>query len=240
MPSPHSYAFKVTASGRGDIPSMVVQQFCSEFKKAAYYAVVLERDDNDRLHLHAGVIYKHGRTPCNVKSCYLNSAILRQWHVSNNTRVCLQVGKMRNEHWLTAYMAKTDSPLFLSNLPDNLEEIAYAFESENTIKKPMNPEFARWARMYVDSKGPLPADEGSVVCFFHKAMFVDDTLRICMDMKKLKDRCLALVLYLNREELAPGDLPYNGSGVLLGPRGMTPTRRKFLATPIIPGDQDSI
>jgi len=227
MPSPHSYAHKVTASGRNDIPMVVVDALCQLFKKASFYAVVLERDENDRLHLHAGVIYLNGRTPCNVKSCYLGNKVIRQWYLANNTKICLQVARMWSQGWLTDYMSK-DGPLYMSNLPGDLEDVSFAFLADKILKKHVNPEFHRWSRMYIDQEYVMPATESSVVCFFHKAMYVDDTLRICMDMRKLKDRCLAMVLYLNRAELLPTDLPYNGSGVLLGPRGISPALRNLL------------
>ena len=65
-------------------------------------------------------------------------------------------------------------------------------------KKEMNPEFARWRRMYVDQEWNLPATEETVYWFFHHNMYVADNLKIMTDQKRLRDRCMALVHYLNK------------------------------------------
>ena len=90
-----------------------------------------------------------------------------------------------------------DGPMETCNFPDDLSDVAYAFASEKVKEKDMNPEHSRWKRMYNDQDRPLPATERSVYEFFYEQFYVLNTLKIVTDQKKLKDRCLSLVEFVN-------------------------------------------
>jgi len=208
MPEAYGYAYALTFSGRDDMPEDVigaVTEWC--MKSCQYYAVVTERDSNDRLHLHAGVIFKAAKKPSNVKTCLLYPAVVRQWAAKNNVKHCLKIVRMASEYWLTVYMQK-DGPMHVCNFPDDLADCAQAFAHEKEAKKAMNPEFARWARLYHEQERPMPAREEDCFQFFHYNMYVADLLKIMPDQKRLKDRCLCLREYLNKEH-APTDV-YHG------------------------------
>lgn len=207
MPEAYNYAFAVTMSGREDLPRDVVRAAISWFAKAKYHAVCLEESETGRLHLHAGVIFENAKKACNVKACLMYPKCIRDWFAENNAKHCIQVKKMSSEYWLATYMQK-DGPLEVCTFPDDLAYVAYAFASEKEQKKAMNPEFAKWARMYFDQERPIPATENTTYDFFHYNMYVADTLKILPDQKRLKDRCLCLREYLNKNDM--DYTPYHG------------------------------
>lgn len=206
MPEAYRYAFAVTMSGREDLPSDVFKAAQAWFAKCRYHAVVREADEKGRVHLHAGVIFENAKKPSNVKACLMYPKVVRDWVANNNAKHCLQVKPMASEYWLTTYMQK-DGPMEICNFPDDLADVAYAFAHEKEQKKQTNPEYAKWARMYHDDERRMPAHEHSVYEFFHYHMYIADDLKICPDQKRLKDRCLCLVEYLNKRSVSE---LYNG------------------------------
>lgn len=207
MPEAHAYAFAVTVSGRQDLTELVQGELVRFCEKAPYFAIVFEKDENERLHAHFGVIYNHGKKSCNVKACLLYPLIMRDFLSQNNSAHCCQVKRMTNEHFMTTYMAKS-APLHAALLPDDLEEIKWAFpELKAKEPKDMNPEFTRWSRMYHDDDRPTPAGEEDCYEFFHHHMYILSDLRIMQDQKRLKDRCLSLVEFINKDY---GYKPYLG------------------------------
>ena len=61
MPEAYRYAFAVTFSMPQDLTDEMCHEFIRLCKKAEYYAVVFELDENGRKHAHAGVLYKLAR-----------------------------------------------------------------------------------------------------------------------------------------------------------------------------------
>lgn len=206
MPEALAHPFAITYSLSCDLTKEMIDAFASEMEKVGsdyqspvlWYATCTEEDENGRLHMHAGVIYKNARKPCNVKACLKRHPVIKDSIVNCGSKYSIQVKRMTNDFWLTTYMQK-DGPLTHSNLPDDLTICAPYF-SEINVKR-MNPEFERWARLYqdyqVDLKLDMPPTIISCYRFFNQMFHKYRLLRVVTDEKKMKERSKALFLWMN-------------------------------------------
>ena len=219
MPEARYKAFAITMSGRGDIPLQVHEAVIAWFRKsnAVHWAACVEYDDNQRLHHHSGAVFRDGKKASNVKTCLRYPAVIREWETHNSKQYAIKVKPMYNTDWFHRYLTKAPTPGSLKTdvdlLPDDLAELQMYFPTA-PVAKVMNPEFVRWTKQYLEcAESPwyeLPATEDSVTAFFHYMMYCANLLKIITDQKRLKDRALCLVAFINQVQPDADFTPYHG------------------------------
>lgn len=200
MPEAYRYAFAVTLSLSESLTDELCEVFVALCKKAKYYAVQFEKDENGRLHAHAGVIYANARTAGNVKSgTFMKSKVLCSAICEERTTAyALKVTPMVSDGWIANYMQK-DGLIHEHNLPESFEELRTYFPDVAVVRT-ANPEFERWERMYAEEARPIPCSEEDATQFFLYHTNIKRDLKVIKKRVDMKERCHAFCLFVNREE----------------------------------------
>lgn len=203
----HGHA--ITMSGR-TLPDDVIKATVKWAEKADYCLLVVEQGkDQDHPHIHAACIWNTRRKVSNTKALLKRIPAISDWE-SANSKHAIKVTKMYNSDWLTDYLNKEAAGrTFVDTLPDDLADLNFAWPGKPKEKDP-NSMWSRWKRLYKEDGRPEPASETTVYEFFHHHMYVTNTLAICADMKKLKDKCLCLREFINAEKWYCDTPAYNG------------------------------
>jgi len=194
MGGAYRYAFGVTLSLNHSLTDEECAHFIRLCKKAEYYGVVLELDENGRKHAHAALLYQTARKACNVKTgTFLKNKLLLEAGADGPN--ALKVKELYSDAFIANYMQK-DGLLSSTNFPDSFEDLKYYFP-DTAVVKTANPEFERWERMYKEEKGPIPMTRESAHTFFKYHFNVKRDLKIVADKKKLNERVNALLAFVN-------------------------------------------
>lgn len=200
MPEAYRYAFAVTLSMPTDLTDAMCTEFLRLCKKAEYYAVVFELDENGRKHAHAGVLYKLARKAYNVThGTFLAGKVMKdliedgggQFHRALTTK------PMESDAWIANYMQK-DGLIEDTNLPDDFEELRYYFP-DTAVVKTANPIMEKWERMYRNERWPTWVTPQTAQMFFETHMNEKRDMKVEPDERKLKQRYNAFVKFVNKE-----------------------------------------
>ena len=199
MPEAYRYAFAITLSLSESMSDELCEVFVALCKKAKYYAIVFEKDDNGRLHAHAGVIYGNARTAGNVKSgTFLKNKEIRDAIGEEKTMAyALKVTPMVSDGWIANYMQK-DGLIYEHNLPDTFEDIRTYFP-DTAVVRTANPEFERWERMYLEENRPMPCEKEDAEAFFLHHTNVARDLKVVKRRVDMAERVHAFRMFINKE-----------------------------------------
>jgi len=199
MPEAYRYAFAVTLSLSESLTDEVCESFVTMCQKAKYYAIVFEKDENGRLHGHAGIIYGNARTAGNVKSgTFLKNKVIRDAIGEERTvAYALKVTPMVSDGWIANYMQK-DGLIHEHNLPDSFEELR-TFFPDTAIVRTANPEFERWERMYLEEERPMPCEKEDAESFFLHHTNVARDLKVVKRRVDMAERVHAFRMFINKE-----------------------------------------
>lgn len=199
MPEAYRYAFAVTLSLSESLTDEICESFIALCKKAKYYAVVFEKDNNGRLHAHAGIIYASARTAGNVKSgTFLKNKVIRDSiSEERTTAYAIKVTPMVSDGWIANYMQKDDL-IHEHNLPDSFEDLR-SFFPDTAVVRTANPEFERWERMYLEENRPMPCEKEDAEQFFLHHTNVARDLKVVKRRVDMAERVHAFRMFINKE-----------------------------------------
>ena len=200
MPEAYRYAFAVTLSMPTDLSDDMCKEFVRLCKKAEYYAVVFELDENGRKHAHAGVMYKLARKAYNVThGTFLAGKTMKDLIEDGGGDLsrAVKTTTMASDAWIANYMQK-DGLIDVHNLPDDFEELRYYFP-DTAVVKTANPIMEKWERMYRNEAWPQWVTAESAEEFFETHMNEKRDMKVEPDTRKLKQRYAAFAKFVNKQ-----------------------------------------
>lgn len=210
MPGSVYHAWEIHLSFAVDITGSWTKEllhWCT--RNALWYAIKHELGENGKVHIHMVIIYEI-QTALGTKSA---GAKTKDRVLSQMTFWCPQIKQyliqypsphnivmapLKSDELIATYMQK-ESELAYKDLPLDLCELKPYFADLQTVK-PKNPEYDHWAKLYKDDNCIMPATLESVWNFFGHHMYAecDHPIKILSDPKRLKERVMSTMLYINK------------------------------------------
>lgn len=188
-----------------------------------YVTGIAELDESGRRHGHWGVIMHPNRacTPGNFKhGTLLEARGIRDMLADLQTdSYAIKVKWCYSDGWIAHYMDKGGQEYIYSDMPHNMEEIAYAF-TDIVVKKAANPIMEKYERMYTDDNRPMPADLVSCEAFFRYHWYAKKDLKIAEERKR-HQLYEDLMRSVNCDDSLP-EMNKNGKRVRLEPHRYCP------------------
>ena len=209
MPEVPHYAFNYTLSTADDVRASWTQELLLYVdRNCAWYALKHELGDNDKLHIHCAFVYEiqtsesngGAKTASNAKRTVMNACpTLKDYLMDNPSRYAVVCSPLKSDEWIATYLQKEDTLKYF-RLPEDLFELKPYF-ADLQKDKPLNPEYAGWVRMYEEEGRPQPCTYDDIWQFFGEHMHMHrlgfKEIKIVADLRKLKERCIAMVSQVN-------------------------------------------
>ena len=215
MPEVPHHAHEMTINTPGEWTATFTREVVAFLETwCAFFALKHEIGENGKLHVHLGIILEMctsrtnggAKTASNLKTFMLKRCPTLSAHiVDKGTKYSFVTAPMKSDIWIAEYLQK-DGELQYKLLPDDLNELRPYF-ADMLAKKLQNPDYDKWASMYIQEEYPLPASGEFVWKFFHAHMHLENDVKIVADKKKLRDRCDAVVAHINKD-VTVNDNPY--------------------------------
>ena len=207
MPETPHHAFQIHISLESDFLGSMTEELISYFKtNTLWYALKHETGESGKLHCHSVCIFEiqtaastgGAKTIGNLKRSIRTACPkLRQFLEDHPSRYAVVVQSLKSDELICEYLQK-ESELKYYKLPSDMCELKPYF-ADMQKEKPLNPEFDKWEKMYMEEKREIPCTFDSSWDFFSDHMDVKNDMKKVCDPRKFNERVNVFVCHINKE-----------------------------------------